>query len=68
MDNQANSTAPIEMLTVKECTDVIHGLSENTVRQLVKQGKIPHIRAGRGKCGKILISKSALMRFFQDIA
>ena len=68
MEKQNNNTSPIEMLTVKECTDVIHGLSEHTVRQLVKQGKIPHIRAGRGKCGKILISKSALVRFFQEIA
>ncbi len=53
---------PIEILTVKECTDVIKGLSEHTVRQLVAQEKIPYIRTGQGKRGKILISKSALTR------
>ena len=26
---------PVEMLTIKECTEVIQGLSEHTVRQLV---------------------------------
>lgn len=30
----------VEMLTIKECTEVVRGLSEHTVRQLVAQGKI----------------------------
>lgn len=51
---------PVEMLTVKECADQIKGLTENTVRQLVKQDKLPHIRSGRGERGKILIKKSDL--------
>jgi len=55
---------PIEMLTVKECTDVVKGLSEHTVRQLVAQDKIPYIRTGQGKRGKILISKTALLTYF----
>lgn len=67
MNIQSNNTA-IEMLTVKECTQVIKGISESTVRQLVKQGKLPHIRAGVGKNGKILIRKSALIEFFENIA
>lgn len=54
----------IELLTVKECTQVIDGLSECTVRQLIAQDKIPYIRTGAGKRGKILISKAALLDYF----
>lgn len=54
----------IELLTVKECTQVIDGLSECTVRQLIAQDKIPYIRTGAGKRGKILVSKAALVDYF----
>ena len=53
----------IEMLNIKECTELVKGLSEHTVRQLVKQNKIPYVRAGKGKNGKILIAKSELMSY-----
>ena len=53
----------IEMLTIKECTELVKGLSEHTVRQLVKQNKIPYVRAGQGKCGKILINKTDLLDY-----
>lgn len=59
---------PLEMLTVKECSQVISGLSEHTVRQWVAQGLIPYIRTGRGKRGKILVSKSALLKFSESAA
>ena len=59
---------PLEMLTVKECSQVISGLSEHTVRQWVAQGLIPYIRTGKGKRGKILISKSALLNFLDSVA
>ena len=42
---------PVEMLTIKECTELIKGLSEHTVRQLVAQGKVKYIRTGQGKRG-----------------
>ena len=57
---EKKETEPLEMLTVKECAEQIKGLTENTVRQLVKQDKLPHIRSGRGERGKILIKKSDL--------
>ena len=57
----------IEMLTIKECTESVRGLSAHTVRQLVKQGKIPSVRTGAGRNGKILISKSALLAYFNEI-
>ena len=62
---QTNSVTdkPIEMLTSKECTEVVKGLSEHTVRQLVNQDKISYIRTGQGKRGKILINKSTLLNY-----
>ena len=57
----------IEMLTIKECTKLVKGLSEHTVRQLVMQDKIPYVRAGKGKNGKILIAKSALMSYLNGL-
>ncbi len=56
---------PVEMLTIKECTEVIQGLSEHTVRQLVAQNKIKSVRTGEGKRGKILVNKSDLISYFQ---
>lgn len=60
--------APVEMLTIKQCTEAVSGLSENTVRQLVAQKKIPYIRTGQGKHGKILISKAALLEYLKRSA
>lgn len=59
---------PIEMLTIKECSEQVNGLSEHTVRQLVLQEKIPYIRTGQGKRGKILISKAALLDYLRGAA
>ena len=53
------------MLTIKECTEVVRGLSEHTVRQLVAQGKVKYIRTGQGKRGKILINKEELLKVFE---
>ena len=55
-------TKPVEMLTIKECTEAVKGLSEHTVRQLVAQGK--YIRTGQGKRGKILVNKEDLVHLF----
>ncbi len=65
---EQKSSAPVEMLTVKECTEVVKGLSEHTVRQLVAQEKIPFIRTGQGKRGKILVSKTGLLEYLGGIA
>lgn len=55
--------SPLEMLTVKECAALVEGLSEHTVRQLVAQDKIAHVRAGAGRNGKILVSKVSLLKY-----
>lgn len=60
-----DDNAPIELLTIQECTQAVSGLSEYTVRQLVAQGKIKHIRTGEGKRGKILIPKQALLDYLK---
>lgn len=53
----------IEMLTIKECAQKVHSLTEHTIRQLVAQKKIPYIRTGQGKRGKILINRKALLDY-----
>ena len=52
-----------EMLTVKECAALVTGLTEHTVRMLVKQNKIRYIRCGQGARGKILVSKDSLLKY-----
>ena len=74
LTEDGNSSAPqtakaptadkVEMLTIKECTEVIQGLSEHTVRQLVKQGKVKSVRTGEGRNGKILVNKADLITYF----
>ena len=59
---------PPEMLTIKECAKAVKGLSENTVRKLVAQNRIPYIRTGQGERGKILISKKALLDYIGGTA
>lgn len=67
-ESPERSAEPVEMLTIKECTQTVSGLSEHTVRQLVAQKKIPYIRTGQGKRGKILISKTALLDYLEGAA
>ncbi|MEF2680435.1 MAG: DNA-binding protein [Oscillospiraceae bacterium] len=54
------------MLTIKECTEAVHGLSEHTVRKLVTQGKVKYLRTGESKRGKILVNKADLIRLMQN--
>ena len=58
---------PAELLTLKECTELVKGLSEHTVRQLAVQGIIPSIRTGTGRSSKILINKAALLNYVSGI-
>lgn len=60
----APTTNKVEMLTIKESAALISGLSEHTVRQLVKQGKVKSVRTGEGRNGKILINKTDLIAYF----
>ena len=55
--------ASLKMLTIKECAALVSGLTEHTVRMLVKQGKVKYIRCGEGARGKILVSKDSLLTY-----
>ncbi len=59
---------PVEMLTIRECTQEIRGLNEFTIRQLIARNEIPFVLAGQGKNGKILIPKAALIAYLNGIA
>ena len=62
-DDPKASSRPLEMLTIKECSEVVPGVSQHTIRKLVAQGHVQHIRTGEGKRGKILICKSSLLEY-----
>ena len=55
-----------ELLTIKKCAALVPGLSEYTVRQLVKRGEIAYMRSGAGERGKILVYKLSLLKYFGD--
>ena len=59
---------PLEMLTVKECAALVAGLTEHTVRMLVKQNKVKYIRCGEGARGKILVSKDSLLKYLGAVS
>ena len=61
-DTEIRQDQPTEMLTIREAAQTVKELSEYTVRQLVAQGKVPSIRTGTGKNGKILVPKKALLK------
>ena len=61
---KASTADKVEMLTIKESAALISGLSEHTVRQLVRQGKVKSVRTGAGKNGKILVNKADLIAYF----
>ena len=52
-----------EMLTIKECAELVSGLIEHTVRILIKQDKVKYIRCCQGARGKILVSKDSLLKY-----
>ena len=66
-DNKAaepSKSPPAEMLTIKECTEAVQGVSEHSIRQIVAQGKVKSVRTGEGKNGKILVNKADLLAYF----
>ena len=65
---ESSTEQPVEMLTIKECTQEVRGLNEFTIRQLIARNEIPFVRAGQGKNGKILIPKAALIAYLNGIA
>lgn len=54
----------MQMLSINECRDLIKGLSRHTLRELIERGDVKSVRAGVGKNGKILVSKTSLLAYF----
>ncbi len=54
----------VKMLTIKECTELIEGISEHSIRMLIAQGKIKAFRTGEGVRGKYLVNKESLLSYF----
>lgn len=52
-----------EMLSIKECKARIPGLSEYTLRKLIKQNKVISIRSGEGENGKHLVNFNSLREY-----
>lgn len=57
---------PTEMLRIKDCPKAFPGLTEYTVRKLVALNKIPYIRSGEGKNGKLLVYKQGLEEYLTN--
>lgn len=53
----------VEFVTIKQAVEVVNGISEHTIRQLVTQNKVKYIRTGQGLRGKILINKASLLAY-----
>ncbi|MBO6229675.1 MAG: DNA-binding protein [Ruminiclostridium sp.] len=51
----------MEMLTIKECTELVKGLTSNTIRNMIARGELECVRAGCGTNGKILIQKANII-------
>ena len=58
-----NRSQPMEMLTIKEYTEAVRGISEHTIRKLVAQGRVRFFRTGEGERGKILVNKQSLLEY-----
>lgn len=52
-----------KMLSIKECLELVDGLNEYTLRQLLIQEKVTSIRAGEGKRGKFLVNQDSLLKY-----
>lgn len=61
------SNDKVEMLTVKECSELMSGVAVSTIYKMVRKEKLPCARVGVGETGRILIPKSAVLRYLHEI-
>ena len=47
-----------KMLTVKEAAAKVHGITEYRIREMIREGKLPYMKAGK----KFLIPEDAVMK------
>lgn len=67
IERDVSEKSEIEMLTVKQCRELIKGVSATTIRRLVADGEIRHIRTGDGNRGKVLINKKDFLDYFNAV-
>jgi len=63
MKSNANE-AKVKLLTIKEASNIIEGLTEYRILQLCLSGKLPCFMAGK----KYLINENALLKLFGEIS
>lgn len=63
VSSESEREEKVEFVTIKQAVEVVPGISEHTIRQLVAQNKVKYIRTGQGKRGKILINKASLLSY-----
>ena len=66
-EQKAVKDGPREMLTVHECTELIKGVSDHSIRVLIARGKIQPFRAGEGKRARVFVSKYSLLEYFDSL-
>lgn len=57
---------PVEMLTIKECTQAVKGLSEHTVRQLVAQTRSNTFVLVKANVEKFLLIRKNFSKFLKS--
>ena len=62
--NDSEQVSEVKSEAVEMLTEAVRGLSEHTIRKLIKQGKLPYLRTGDGVNGKMLINKADLLAYF----
>lgn len=66
-DKNSDLPESCELLSVTECTELIHGLTVHALRRLIACGEIPSFRTGSGRGSKILVPKSELLLYFNKL-
>ena len=66
-EQKAVKDGPREMLTVHECTELIKGVSDHSIRVLIAKGEIQAFRTGENGRGRILVPKSSLLAYFDRL-
>lgn len=62
--DKEDSKTQLEFITINQALKLVNGISYGSLRNLLLNGKIPYIRAGKGEHGKYLISKEGLLQYF----
>ena len=54
------------MITIKQCRELLPGISYYTIKELINRGDVKYFRTGQGKHGKILVYKQSFLEYFTE--